>query len=177
MIQRPKPPFLGVDQGPGGKRHVNTEDDKDNDFLEEKDEAKRVYSAVGRTKYIFGSIPSPAVLDLRAGVPVIATMRVSVDVPVGSMGVVVGFRAPGKQKDDPMFLSGKNHWTYDETQIQKDWPDVDADGCWVNVDFTVDGVHHAVTVHPQKFVVDDQGDNEICSRVQVPLISYSYSFT
>ena len=76
----------------GVERHVNTLQNEDDDLHDnEENEAKTYRDENDRTRSLFSGMPSPPITRLRVGAKVLCTQKLSKDVTVGCMGVVVAF--------------------------------------------------------------------------------------
>ncbi len=177
-IPHPDKVFFGVDTRSAIKK-VNTVADENADEVVADMQTAQSAADPGHAWYLdednkvrslFSSIAAPPVVRLRVGAKVLCTMAIDKKVPVGSTGLVVSFRNPDEAVSDALLTRFETGYGVTKAQINEDWPSVCSDNAWPYVEFTTATGQEFRLCMPTLFTIEDNLDEVICSRTQLPII-------
>lgn len=156
---------------------MNGVENEDDDLRDAEEDSDKMYKDENdRPRTLFSGMASPPMVRLKMGAKVLCSYKISQDVRVGCMGVVVAFRSAADNVQDFMLSPYDMGYGVNQAMAKEDWGCVHPQRLWPIVEFVVNGRPTVRTVFPVLMTSEDNLGTVICSRMQLPLI-LSYSLT
>jgi len=167
LAANPKFVYNSIDRR-GSRVFYNTQESLVRDRALVEDDV--YYDELNRRRSLFDTVSCQDILNLRVGSKVVATNRISKDIPVGSIGTVIEIRQADSADEDLLLEEWELPWGTRKESLKQDWLHVDKDRQWPYVQFHVGKEKFEKCVVPVWHVVDDDQGTALCSRLQLPLL-------